>query len=46
NHAVALLFVDQTVAVGNDAPTGTSSIVRVTMDKTGGRWLISAFDPV
>jgi Mce-associated membrane protein len=46
NHAIALLFVDQTVAVGNDAPTGTSSIVRVTMDKTGGRWLISAFDPI
>jgi Mce-associated membrane protein len=46
NHAIALLFVDQTVAVGNDAPTSTSSIVRVTMDKTGGRWLISAFDPV
>jgi Mce-associated membrane protein len=45
-HAVALLFVDQTVVVGNDAPTGTSSIVRVTMDKTGGRWLISAFDPI
>jgi Mce-associated membrane protein len=45
-HAVALLYVDQTVAVGDDAPTGTSSIVRVTMDKTGGRWLISAFDPV
>jgi Mce-associated membrane protein len=45
-HAVALLFVDQTVAVGDDAPTGTSSIVRVTLDKTGGRWLISAFDPV
>jgi Mce-associated membrane protein len=45
-HAVALLFVDQTVAVGSDAPTETSSIVRVTMDKTGGRWLISAFDPV
>jgi Mce-associated membrane protein len=45
-HAVALLFVDQTVAVGNDAPTGTSSIVRVTLDKTGGRWLISALDPI
>ncbi|MDT5410328.1 MAG: Mce-associated rane protein [Mycobacterium sp.] len=45
-HAVALLFVDQTVVVGNDAPTDTSSIVRVTMDKTGGQWLISAFDPL
>ena len=45
-HAVALLYVDQTVTVGNDAPTGTSSIVRVTMDKIVGRWLVSAFDPV
>jgi Mce-associated membrane protein len=45
-HGIALLFVDQTVIVGDDAPTETSSIVRVTMDKTGGRWLISAFDPV
>ena len=45
-HAVALLYVDQTVVVGNDAPTDTSSIVRVTLDKTGGRWLISAFDPI
>jgi Mce-associated membrane protein len=45
-HAVVLVFVDQTVTVGNDAPTETSSIVRVTMDNIGGRWLISAFDPV
>ncbi|HEY1842828.1 MAG TPA: hypothetical protein VGG53_21895 [Mycobacterium sp.] len=45
-HAVTLLFVDQTVIVGNDAPTDTSSIVRVTMDRTSGRWLISGFDPV
>lgn len=45
-HGVALLYVDQTVAVGDDAPTGTSSIVRVTMDKTSGRWLVSAFDPL
>ena len=45
-HAVVLVFVDQTVTVGNDAPTETSSIVRVTMDKIGGRWLISGFDPV
>jgi Mce-associated membrane protein len=45
-HAVALLYVDQTVVVGNDAPTDTSSIVRVTLDRTDGRWLISAFDPI
>jgi Mce-associated membrane protein len=46
NHAVALVFVNQTVTVGNDAPTGTSSTVRVTLDKNGDRWLISAFDPI
>lgn len=46
NHAVALVFVDQTVVVGTDAPTDTASTVRVTLDKVGGRWLISSFDPV
>ena len=45
-HAVALLFVDQTVAIGTDNPTDTASSVRVTLDKIGGRWLISGFDPV
>ena len=46
NHAVVLVFVNQTVIVGQDAPTDTASSVRVTMDKAGGRWLISKFDPV
>ncbi|WP_428339043.1 hypothetical protein [Mycobacterium sp.] len=46
NHAVALVFVDQTVTVGADAPTDTASTVRVTMDEVGNRWLISGFDPV
>src|ERR1700726_515289 len=46
NHAVALLFVNQTVIVGQDAPTNTASSVRVTLDKIDGRWLISQFDPV
>ena len=45
-HAVVLVFVNQTVIVGQDAPTDTASSVRVTMDKAGGRWLISKFDPV
>lgn len=45
-HAVVLVFVDQMVTVGNDAPTETASTVRVTLDKTGARWLISSFDPV
>ena len=46
NHAVALLFVDQTVVIGADPPTDSASSVRVTLDKIGGRWLISGFDPV
>lgn len=45
-HAVALLFVNQTVLVGNDPPTDTASTVRVTLDKVDNRWLISAFDPI
>jgi Mce-associated membrane protein len=46
NHAVVLLFVNQSVVIGQDAPTSTASSVRVTLDKVGGRWLISQFDPV
>ena len=45
-HAVVLVFVNQTVIVGQDAPTDTASSVRVTLDKIGNRWLISKFDPV
>ena len=33
NHAVVLVFVNQTVVVGQDAPTDTASSVRVTLDK-------------
>ncbi|MGV0642341.1 hypothetical protein ABQE44_02950 [Mycolicibacterium sp. XJ2546] len=46
NHAVVLLFVNQTVVVGQDAPTDTASSVRVGLEKVGDRWLISQFDPV
>jgi Mce-associated membrane protein len=46
NHAVVLLFVNQTIIVGDGAPTSTASSVRVTLDKIDGRWLISQFDPV
>lgn len=45
-EAVVLLFVNQTVTVGPDAPTDTASSVRVTLEKDGDRWLISKFDPV
>ena len=46
NRAVVLVFVNQTVTVGQDAPTDTASSVRVTLDKVGDRWLISKFEPV
>ena len=46
NHAVVLVFVNQTVIVGQSAPTDTASSVRVTLDKIGDRWLIANFDPV
>jgi Mce-associated membrane protein len=46
NHAVVLVFVNQTVIVGQDAPTDTASSVRVALDKVGDRWLIAKFDPV
>jgi Mce-associated membrane protein len=45
-HAVALVFINQTVVIGTDNPTDTTSSVRVTLDKVAGRWLISGFDPV
>lgn len=46
NHAVALIFVDQTTTIGDDPPSNTASSVRVTLDKVNGRWLVSRFDPV
>ena len=46
DHAVVLVFVNQTTTVGPSAPTDLASTVRVTMDKVNGHWLISQFDPV
>jgi Mce-associated membrane protein len=46
NHAVVLLYVDQTVTIGDGAPTDTQPVVRVALDKVNGRWLVSHFDPV
>jgi Mce-associated membrane protein len=45
-HAVALVFVNQTIVIGGGAPSGSSSSVRVTLDKVDDRWLVSGFDPV
>ena len=46
NHAVVLVFVNQTTTVGNDPPTATTSSVRVTLEKVDERWLVSQFEPV
>jgi Mce-associated membrane protein len=45
-HAVVLVFVDQTTTIGDDAPTQSTSSVRVSLERVDGRWLISQFDPV
>ena len=46
NHAVVLVFVNQSTTIGEEAPTSTASTVRVALDKVDGRWLISGFDPI
>lgn len=45
-RAVVLMFVNQTIVEGNDPPTNTASRVRVTLEKSQGRWLITSFDPI
>lgn len=44
NHAVVLVFVNQTFKIGDSAPADADSSVRVTLDKVGDRWLVSGFD--
>lgn len=46
NHAVVLLFVNQTVTIGEGNPTDTQPVIRTTLDKVNGHWLVSRFDPV
>ena len=45
-HAAVVVFVDQTITIGKDAPTSTASSIRVTLDKISNRWLISQFEPI
>jgi Mce-associated membrane protein len=46
NHAVVLLYVNQTTIIGTDTPSDSVSTVRVTLDNIHGRWLVSEFDPI
>jgi Mce-associated membrane protein len=46
NHAVVLVFIDQSVTFGKESPTGSAPSVRVALEKVDGRWLISDCTPV
>jgi Mce-associated membrane protein len=46
NEAEVLVFVNQTVTIGNTPPTNTQSSVKVTLRRIDGRWLIFGFDPI
>ncbi|MUL85094.1 hypothetical protein FZI95_23770 [Mycobacterium sp. CBMA247] len=46
NGAELVLFVNQTVAIGDHAPQRTLSVARATMVKDGDRWLMSKYEPV
>ena len=45
NEARVMVFVNQSIVVGVDAPTDTASAVEVTLDKIDQRWLVSGFEP-
>lgn len=45
-HAVVLLFVNQSTTIGGSPPTTTTSSVKVTLEHVGSRWLVSDFIPV
>lgn len=45
-HAVVLVYVNQNVIIGTDAPTSSTSCVRIALDKVDNRWLIAQFDPI
>ena len=46
SEAVVLLFVNQTMIIGDDPPSTTASAVRLTMTKVSDRWLVSDLTPV
>ncbi|OBH16865.1 hypothetical protein A5692_15935 [Mycobacterium sp. E342] len=46
NRAVVMVFVNQSITVGNDPPSTTASTVRVTVDRRDNHWLISDFAPI
>jgi Mce-associated membrane protein len=45
-HAIVLVYVNQSTTIGSDPATDSNSCVQVTLDRRGDRWLISKFDPI
>jgi Mce-associated membrane protein len=46
SHAQVLVYIDQSIGLDGGAPTPTISSARVGLDKVGGRWLVSDFQPI
>jgi len=46
SRAVVLVFVNQSIVVGDDAPSSTTSSVKVTLSRVNNRWLINDFTPI
>jgi Mce-associated membrane protein len=46
SRAVVLVFVNQSIVIGDDAPSSTASSVKVTLERVNNRWLISDFTPI
>lgn len=45
-ETVVVVFINQNVTATDSAPADTASTVRMTMTKSGQRWLVSRFDPI
>ncbi|ODR21394.1 hypothetical protein [Mycolicibacterium porcinum] len=46
DSAELVLFVNQSVQVGNNMPQKTASVARATLVKEGDRWMLSKYEPV
>ncbi|MDG4668800.1 hypothetical protein [Mycobacterium sp. 236(2023)] len=44
--ATLIAFIDQSVTIGTEEPTNTTSSVRMGLEKVGKSWLVATFDPL
>ncbi|MGV0806540.1 hypothetical protein [Mycolicibacterium setense] len=45
-RVVVMLYINQSVTVGDEPPHDTAFAAKATLDKIDGQWLMSAFDPI